>query len=77
VTQRSHAEPADESGEGVGSAAVVFGEHVHGLVDVGAMRGCGRALTQLHHTIDLLGRQNYPPATSFAAAARPLLPASA
>ncbi|MGQ0778179.1 MAG: helix-turn-helix domain-containing protein [Pseudonocardiales bacterium] len=42
-----------------------------------AMRGCGRALTRLHHTIDLLGRQNYPPATSFAAAARRLLPASA
>lgn len=44
---------------------------------VDAMRGCGRAVTQLHHTIDLLGRQNYPPATSFAAAARQLLPASA
>lgn len=43
---------------------------------VDAMRGCGRALTKLHHTIDLLGRQNYPPAMSFAAAARRLLPAS-
>ncbi|MGH4016742.1 MAG: helix-turn-helix domain-containing protein [Pseudonocardiaceae bacterium] len=42
-----------------------------------AMRGCGRAVTKLHSTIDLLGRQNYPPATSFAAAARPLLPTSA
>lgn len=42
-----------------------------------AMRGCGRAVTQLHHTVELLGRQNYPPATSFAAAARQLLPASA
>jgi len=41
------------------------------------MRGCGRAVTQLHHTVDLLGRQNYPPAKSFAAAARRLLPASA
>ncbi|MGQ0776339.1 MAG: helix-turn-helix domain-containing protein [Pseudonocardiales bacterium] len=44
---------------------------------VDAMRGCGRAVTQLHHTVDLLGRQNYPPAKSFAAAARRLLPASA
>lgn len=44
---------------------------------VDAMRGCGRAVTQLHHTIDLLGRQNYPSAMSFAAAARQLLPASA
>ncbi|MGH3570033.1 MAG: hypothetical protein ACRDRH_29280, partial [Pseudonocardia sp.] len=44
---------------------------------VDAMRGCERAITQLHHTLNLLERQNYPPATSFATAARQLLPASA
>jgi hypothetical protein len=55
-------------------AIAVTSDAVHRM---DAMRGCGRALIQLRYTIDLLGRQNYPPATSFAAAARQLLPASA
>jgi hypothetical protein len=36
--------------------------------------GSGRTLTDLRHTITLLGRQNYPPAKSFATAAHRLLP---
>lgn len=55
-------------------AIAVTSDTVHRM---DAMHGCGRAATHLHHTIDLLGRQNYPPETSFTAAARRLLPASA
>ncbi|MGQ0777004.1 MAG: helix-turn-helix domain-containing protein [Pseudonocardiales bacterium] len=44
---------------------------IHG---VHAIRGSGRTLSDLHHTIELLGRQNYPPAKSFATAAHRLLP---
>lgn len=44
---------------------------VHGAHTI---RGSGRTVTDLRHTIDLLGRQNYPPAKSFATAAHRLLP---
>ncbi|MGB6162696.1 MAG: helix-turn-helix transcriptional regulator [Pseudonocardiaceae bacterium] len=41
---------------------------------VHAGHGSGRIITRLHRTVDLLGQQRYPPATTFAAAARHLLP---
>ncbi|MGH3930056.1 MAG: hypothetical protein ACRDTF_08785, partial [Pseudonocardiaceae bacterium] len=41
---------------------------------VHTIRGSGRTISDLRHTIDLLGRQNYPPAKSFATAAHRLLP---
>lgn len=42
-----------------------------------AVRGSRRAISDLHRTVDLLGQQKYPPAATFAAAARRLLPSSA
>ncbi|MGH3854671.1 MAG: helix-turn-helix domain-containing protein [Pseudonocardiaceae bacterium] len=36
----------------------------------------GRSVASLHRAVDVLGQQNYPPATTFAAAARRLLPAT-
>ncbi|MGH3867371.1 MAG: hypothetical protein ACRDQ4_14765 [Pseudonocardiaceae bacterium] len=39
-------------------------------------RGSGRVIANLRRTVDLLGQQKYPPATTFATAARRLLPAS-
>jgi hypothetical protein len=42
---------------------------------VHAGHGSGRIVANLHRTADLLGQQKYPPATTFAAAARRLLPA--
>ncbi|HEX2300050.1 MAG TPA: helix-turn-helix transcriptional regulator [Pseudonocardiaceae bacterium] len=47
---------------------------VHG---VHTISGSGRTVADLRRTIDLLGRQNYPPARSFATAAHRLLPAVA
>ncbi|MGH3903854.1 MAG: helix-turn-helix domain-containing protein [Pseudonocardiaceae bacterium] len=44
---------------------------IHGAHTI---RGSGRTLTDLRTTINLLGRQNYPPAKSFATAAHRLLP---
>lgn len=44
---------------------------VHG---VHTISGSGRTITDLRRTIDLLGRQKYPPAKSFATAAHRLLP---
>lgn len=44
---------------------------IHGIHTI---RGSGRTISDLHHTIDLLGRQNYPPAKSFATAAHHFLP---
>lgn len=41
---------------------------------VRAVRGSGRTVATLHRTVDLLGQQKYPPAKSFATAARRLLP---
>jgi hypothetical protein len=41
------------------------------------VRGSGRIVSDLRHTVDLLGQQNYPPARTFATAARRLLPTSA
>jgi transcriptional regulator with XRE-family HTH domain len=41
---------------------------------VHAGHGSGRIITRLHRTVDLLGQQKYPPATTFATAARRLLP---
>jgi transcriptional regulator with XRE-family HTH domain len=55
-------------------AISVTGQAVQG---VQAVRGSGRTVADLHRTVDLLGKQNYPPAQTFAAAARRLLPASA
>jgi hypothetical protein len=46
---------------------------VHGVQN---FRGSGRAIVNLHRTVDLLGQQKYPPAKTFATAARRLLPAS-
>jgi hypothetical protein len=43
---------------------------------VDAVRGSGRIIARLNRTVDLLGQQNYPPAKTFATAARRLLPAS-
>ncbi|MGH3940433.1 MAG: helix-turn-helix domain-containing protein [Pseudonocardiaceae bacterium] len=40
---------------------------------VHAVRGSGRIVADLHRTVDLLGKQNYPPAKNFAAAARRLV----
>jgi hypothetical protein len=51
----------------------VTGEVVQELQD---LQGSGRAMADLRHTVDLLGHQNYVPATSFATAVRRLLPAS-
>jgi transcriptional regulator with XRE-family HTH domain len=45
------------------------------LPRVDAVRGSGRILARLRRTVDLLGQQNYQPATMFATAARRLLPA--
>ncbi|MGH3772680.1 MAG: helix-turn-helix domain-containing protein [Pseudonocardiaceae bacterium] len=39
-----------------------------------AVRGSGRIVSDLHHTVDLLGKQNHPPARTFAIAAHRLLP---
>jgi transcriptional regulator with XRE-family HTH domain len=39
------------------------------------IQGSGRTITTLRHTVDLLEKQKYPPATTFATAARRLLPA--
>ncbi|MBV9139922.1 MAG: helix-turn-helix domain-containing protein [Pseudonocardiales bacterium] len=41
---------------------------------VHAGHGSGRIVTRLHRTLDLLEQQKYPPATTFATAARRLLP---
>ena len=43
---------------------------------VHAVRGSRRIVSDLHRTVDLLERQKYLPATTFAGAARRLLPAS-
>ncbi|MGH3711803.1 MAG: hypothetical protein ACRDRQ_27760, partial [Pseudonocardiaceae bacterium] len=43
---------------------------------VHAGHGSGRIVTHIHRTVALLGQQKYPPATTFAAAARRLLPAT-
>lgn len=40
---------------------------------VHAVRGSGRIVTDLRRTVDLLGKQNYPPAKNFATAARRLI----
>ncbi|HEX2299906.1 MAG TPA: helix-turn-helix transcriptional regulator [Pseudonocardiaceae bacterium] len=42
-----------------------------------AVRGSGRPISDLRHTVDLLEKQNYRPAHTFATAARRLLPAPA
>lgn len=44
---------------------------------VDAVRGSGRIVSDLHHTVDMLGQQSYPPARTFATAARRLLPVPA
>ena len=52
-------------------AISVMSEAIQG---VHAGCGSGRIVTRLHRTVDLLGQQKYPPAKSFATAARRLLP---
>ena len=42
---------------------------------IATVRGSGRILGRLNHTVDLLGQQNYPPAKTFANLAHRLLPA--
>ena len=44
---------------------------------VHAVSGSRRIVSDLHRTVDLLERQKHPPATTFAGAARRLLPAPA
>ncbi len=46
---------------------------IHGVRD---LEGSGRVIANLRSTVDLLGQQNYSPATTFATAARRLLPSS-
>ncbi|MGH8940666.1 MAG: hypothetical protein ACRDV2_15165, partial [Actinomycetes bacterium] len=53
-------------------AIAVLGDAVQ---RVDAVRGSGRAITNLHNAVDGLGQQKYSPARTFAAAARRLLPA--
>ena len=53
-------------------AISVTSEAIQGVHAVG---GSGLVVADLHRTVDLLGQQKYPPATTFAAAARRLLPA--
>jgi transcriptional regulator with XRE-family HTH domain len=52
-------------------AISVLSEAIQG---VHAVCGSGLAVASLHRTVDLLGQQKYPPAKSFATAARRLLP---
>jgi hypothetical protein len=52
-------------------AISVTSEAIHA---VHAVRGSGWTVASLHHTIDLLGQQNYALAKAFATAARRLLP---
>jgi hypothetical protein len=47
------------------------------VAQVGQVRGSGRIVADLRRTVDRLGRQHYPPAKTFATAARRLLPAPA
>ncbi len=47
-------------------------ETIHGVQNV---QGSGLIIANLHRTVDLLGKQKYPPATTFSTAARRLLPA--
>jgi transcriptional regulator with XRE-family HTH domain len=54
-------------------AISVTSDAIHGVHEI---RGSGRAIAKLRHTVDLLGQQKYPPATTFATAARRLLSAS-
>ncbi|MGH3694659.1 MAG: helix-turn-helix domain-containing protein [Pseudonocardiaceae bacterium] len=41
---------------------------------IDTVRGSGRILARLNHTVDLLGQQNYPPAKKFSNVAHRLLP---
>jgi hypothetical protein len=53
-------------------AISVTSDAIHGVQEI---RGSGRTIAKLRHTVDLLGQQKYPPATAFATVARRLLPA--
>lgn len=55
-------------------AITVTSEAIEG---VHAVRGSRRAISDLQRTVNLLGQQKYPPAATFAAAARRLLPSPA
>lgn len=48
----------------------------HAIQGAQEVQGSGRTIAKLRHTVDLLGQQKYPPAKTFAAAARRLLPES-
>lgn len=52
-------------------AITVTSRAVH---QVHTIRGSGRTVSDLRRTVDLLGRQNHPPARTFANAAHRLLP---
>lgn len=54
-------------------AISVTSDAIHGIQEI---RGSGLTIANLRRTVDLLGQQKYPPATTFATAARRLLPAS-
>jgi hypothetical protein len=54
-------------------AISVTSDAIHG---VQGMRGSGRTIAKLRHTVDLLGQQKYEPAVTFATVARRLLPSS-
>ncbi|MGB6162700.1 MAG: helix-turn-helix transcriptional regulator [Pseudonocardiaceae bacterium] len=54
-------------------AISVASDAIHGVQEI---RGSGLIIADLRRTVDLLGQQKYPPATTFATAARRLLPAS-
>jgi transcriptional regulator with XRE-family HTH domain len=53
-------------------AISVTSDAIHGAQEI---RGSGRIIVDLRRTVDLLGQQKYEPATTFATAARRLLPA--
>ncbi|MGH3930803.1 MAG: hypothetical protein ACRDTF_12580 [Pseudonocardiaceae bacterium] len=67
---------------GLGSVLTQLGQLDEAIAVIGdavqrvdAVRGSGRAITNLHNAVDMLGQQKYSPARTFAAAARRLLPA--
>jgi hypothetical protein len=53
-------------------AISVTSDAIHGIQEI---RGSGRTIAELRHTVDLLGQQKYEPAATFATVARRLLPA--
>jgi transcriptional regulator with XRE-family HTH domain len=54
-------------------AISVTSDAIQGIQEI---RGSGRTIAELRHTVDLLGQQKYEPAVTFATVARRLLPTS-